>query len=175
MPGGFQTRHHQLLAVEGESAEDLATGGGSSDTRSGHGRHAERAADLESGLQLAGEVLVEEPHDDRQVGPHALGVERDLDVHDVLRRRHDERPRLHDPQPLEDIRIARVGDLDLHSGGARRLDPVVVAGERHDPDFLAQPMQQLDDAVADDPQSADDVVLLHSARSPATAGEDPEV
>jgi hypothetical protein len=166
-------RHDQVVAVEGEAPHDFAGGRRSGDARRGHGRHAQGPTDLEGGLQLPGEILIEQAHHDRQVGAQTLRVESDLHVHDVLRRGDDQRPRLENSEPPQDVGIPRIGDLHRHSGGARGLDALVVTGERHHLDLLSQTMQQLDDPVADDAQTADDEVTLHSVRSPAFVLETP--
>ena len=115
---------------------------------------------MERLLGLGDEIVVEEAHDDADVGLHPARVERDVEVRQIVVGGADDRPRRADVGLLQ--RAGGADVLDEHRN-ARRPDGgdegrILAPLDHHDRHL--ELLELLEDAEADAPRAADDYVIL---------------
>src|SRR5882672_11253888 len=154
--------HHQTAAhLEGVLDRGIERGHrqrGRGKRRGGKGLRVEALA------RLLHQIVVEQPHDHPDAGPQLPGIERDVEIGQVVVGSADDGAGVLDVRAFQRARRVDVVDLHRNAGGADDGDERLglVAIDHHH--RYAEAVQPLEDAEPDAPGAADDHVVLQGMR-----------
>ena len=119
---------------------------------------------VEARARLLHQVVVEQPHDHPDPGPQLPGIERDVEVRQVVVGGANDGPGIHDVRAFQRARRVHVVDLHRNAGGANDGDERLglVAIDHHH--RHAEAVEPLEDAEPHAPGAADDHVVLQGMR-----------